>query len=179
MNFDGVTGTPEQYIPAEIKVVTMYGEKHYDFTKAMYREDMQSFLPLPEDVTERNWDIINKAAHYGIPPYYYTQVQQEMMALNAPFGHLSVLTDRTWMLYTFYIHRDAMVQREIILQGYKLWNIIEKAKAENVSKLKIEKRENATVDYMKEHRVNFAEASNATPILSPEFVTIKERKMND
>jgi predicted phage-related endonuclease len=179
MNFDGVTGSPEQYIPTEIKVVTVYGEKHYDFSKAMYREDVGSFLPLPEDVTKNNWSVENKAAHYGVPPYYYTQVQQEMMALNAPFGHLSVLTDRTWMMYTFYIHRDEMVQREIILQGYKLWNVIQKAKAENVSSLKIETRENDVVDYMKEHHVNFAMASNATPIIQPEYVNIKEKKIND
>ena len=90
INFDGVTGTPKQYIPAEIKVVTMYGEKHYDFSKAMYHEQINRFLPLPEDVSDRNWSIENKAAYYGIPPYYYTQLQQQqMLGLNAPFGYLS------------------------------------------------------------------------------------------
>jgi hypothetical protein len=32
---------------------------------------------------------------------------------------------------------------------------------------------------MKEHHVNFAMASNATPIIQPEYVNIKEKKIND
>jgi hypothetical protein len=177
MNFDGVTGTPEQYIPAEIKVVTMYGEKHYDVTKAMFNE-IEGFKPLPEDVSTKNWSIENKAAFYGIPPYYYTQVQQEMMALNAPFGHLSVLLDRTWVMYTFYIPKDEMMQNELILQGYKLWNIVEKARHENITKLNTETREDAVVQYMKDHHVPWAEAYNAVHILNPQYVTIKEKPIN-
>jgi hypothetical protein len=125
INFDGVTGTPKQYIPAEIKVVTMYGEKHYDFSKAMYYEQIDRFLPLPEDVSDRNWSIENKAAHYGIPPYYYTQLQQQMLGLNAPFGYLSVLADRDWYMRTFFVYRDNKIINQLIVEAYKLWQIIE------------------------------------------------------
>jgi hypothetical protein len=45
INFDGVTGEPGHYTPAEIKVVTMYGEKHYDFSKAIYNEQFKTFFP--------------------------------------------------------------------------------------------------------------------------------------
>jgi putative phage-type endonuclease len=177
MNFDGVTGTPNQYIPAEIKVVTMYGEKHYDVTKAMFNE-LEGFKAIPEDVSTKNWSIENKAAYYGIPPYYYTQVQQEMMALNAPFGHLSVLLDRTWVMYTFYIYQDIMVQHALITEGYRLWNIIQKAKAQNITTLDIDKRKDDVVDYMKEKHVNWAMASNATPILNPKYTNLKEKPIN-
>ena len=124
INYDGVTGTPEQYIPAEIKVVTVYGEKHYDFSKAMYHEQLDRFLPLPEDVSDRNWSIENKAAYYGIPPYYYTQLQQQMLGLNAPFGYLSVLVDRDWYMRTFFVYRDNKVINQLIIEAYKLWQII-------------------------------------------------------
>lgn len=127
VNFDGITGTPEQYFPAEIKVVTMAGEKYYDFTNAMYRET-KGFLPLPDNHSNRNWSIDTKAHTYGIPAYYYTQLQQQMLALNAPFGHLVVLIDSTWELNVFLIWQDKMVQNELIVQGYKIWNIIKTQK---------------------------------------------------
>jgi hypothetical protein len=142
---------------------------------------MEGFKPLPENVSAKNWGIENKAAFYGIPPYYYTQVQQEMMALNAPFGHLSVLLDRTWMMYTFYIPKDDMVQHAIITEGYKLYNIIQKAKMTGVTTLNIEKRTDAVVQYMKDHHVNWAQAYNAVHILNPEFTNVKsvqERPVN-
>lgn len=177
VNFDGVTGTPEQYIPAEIKVLTIYGEKHYDLTKAMFNEK-EGWKPLSEDVSKRNWSIEMKAAHYGIPPYYYTQLQQQMMALNAPFGHLSILRDRDWTMYTYYIYRDDMLLNELILQGYKTWNMVEQARGQGAVDLKIEKREDAVVQYMKEHHVSWAEASNAVHVVQPQFMTIKEKPIN-
>lgn len=123
INFDGVTGTPEQYIPAEIKVVTYRGEKHYDRTKAFFNEKY-GFGMLPEDVSQNNWSVETKAAHYGIPPYYYTQLQQQILGLNAPFGYLSVLFDKTWDLYSFYVWRDEKVLNALIVEGYKVWQQI-------------------------------------------------------
>lgn len=126
-NFDGVTGTPEQYVPAEIKVVTVYGEKHYDRNKAWFNE-RDGFLNIPDNPTDRNWSIQERAAFYGIPPYYYTQLQQEIMGLNAPFGYLTVLFDKSWEVYTFFIWRDQKVIDNIITEGYKVWNMIERGR---------------------------------------------------
>lgn len=120
VNFDGVTQSGNQYIPAEIKVVTMFGEKHYNPHKAMFNE-AEGFKELPEDVSDRNWSIENKAAYYGIPPYYYTQLQQQIMALNAPYGHLSVLFDKSWKFYTYHVWRDDTVLKDLIVIGYKTW----------------------------------------------------------
>lgn len=124
INYDGVTGHPDQYIPAEIKVVTIYGEKHYNLAKAWFSE-INGFGPIPEDPSKENWSIETKAGYYGIPPYYYTQLQQEMLGLNAPFGYLTVLNDRTWEIYSFYIWRDEPVINAIITEGYKVWRQIE------------------------------------------------------
>lgn len=131
MNFDGVAQEKGgQYYPCEIKVVTMYGQKYYNFNKAFF-DETQGMLPLPENyaMSEIN-SIETKAMQYGIPPYYYTQLQQEMMALNAPYGLLSVLRDSDWRLYTFYVHPDPFVQSRIITEGFKVWQEVIKLNPE-------------------------------------------------
>jgi len=128
VNFDGVTGIPGQYIPAEIKVVTAYGQKHYAQDKAMFSENM-GFRPLPDNVSQHNWSIETKAGFYGIPPYYYTQLQAQIAALNAPFGHLSVLFDKDWKFYSFFIWRDDAVITALKTEGYKVWEKVQALRA--------------------------------------------------
>lgn len=120
MNFDGVTGTPEQYIPVEIKVVTKRGERHYDPFKAIYVEQ-EGYRHLPEPYAESSNSYATKAAQYGIPPYYYTQLQQEMMALDAPFGYLCTLWESTWKVHTYFIHKDQAVWNALKIEGFKAW----------------------------------------------------------
>jgi predicted phage-related endonuclease len=120
VNFDGVTGDAKQYIPAEIKVVTQYGEKHYIPTKAMF-DEINGFMPLPEDISNTNNSIETKAAHYGIPAYYYTQLQQQMLGLNAPYGYLSVLFDKEWVMRTFFVWRDDNMLNQLIEESHKAW----------------------------------------------------------
>lgn len=123
INFDGVSDTPDQYIPIEIKVVTMYGEKYYDRTKAFFNERI-GFTQILEDPSHHNWSIETKAGYYGIPPYYYTQLQQQILGLNAPFGYLTVLFDKSWEMYSFYVWRDEKVISALITEGYKVWEEI-------------------------------------------------------
>lgn len=128
MNFDGVTETPEQYVPVEIKVVTTKGEQHYDASKALYIE-RQGWMPNGENFAKNATNsILTKAAQYGVPPYYYTQLQQEMMALNAPFGYLCTLWEKTWTLHVYFIHRDEHVWNQLIIQGAKAWDQVEALK---------------------------------------------------
>ena len=123
MNFDGVC-EDGFYYPCEIKVVTLYGQKHYDFNKAYY-DELDGLRTIPPDYADSAINTIEtKALQYGIPPYYYTQLQQEMMALNAPYGLLSVLRDSDWRLFTFYIHPDPFVQSRIVTEGFKVWQEI-------------------------------------------------------
>lgn len=120
INFDGVTGEPGRYVPAEIKVVTQYGEKHYNPLKAIY-DEVNGFMPLPENISASNNTIETKAAHYGIPPYYYTQLQQQMLGLNAEYGYLSVLFDRDWRMRTFFVWRDDNMLNQLIQESEKAW----------------------------------------------------------
>lgn len=128
-NFDGVIDKVDlgdgryQYIPDEIKVVTVYGQKHYDPTKAYYRESI-GFLDLPEDHSKENNSIETKAAEYGIPPYYYTQLQQQIFGLNAPYGYLTVMFDRDWEVVSFFVYRDDACIQQILTQGFKTWQKI-------------------------------------------------------
>lgn len=125
MNFDGVC-QDGFYYPCEIKVVTMYGQKYYDFNKAYYSE-VEGFKNIPPNYAESEINTIEtKAMQYGIPPYYYTQLQQEMMALNAPFGLLATLKDSDWRVNIFYIHPDPYVQSRLITEGWKVWEEVVK-----------------------------------------------------
>lgn len=160
VNFDGVTGTPEQYIPCEIKVVTKTGERHYSPTKAMFVEGV-GFLPLPADVAATNNSIMTKAAHYGIPPYYYVQLQMQIMALNASFGYLSVLLDHSWTFLTYFVHRDDAVCNAIIIEGYKFWERVQAAQAKGLTDFNSEQFTDKIVEYMKKHHVPFEVARNA------------------
>ena len=129
MNFDGVTDLDnKQYVPVEIKVCTYRGEKHYNKTKAFYDESLpegaQATLEQP-DISEANMSIEERAAHYGIPPYYFTQLQQEIMALDAPFGFIAVLFESDWYVRIFKVFRDPKTQHAIIIEGYKTWRKVE------------------------------------------------------
>lgn len=132
MNFDGVTDIDgKQYVPVEIKVCTYKGEKHYNKFKAIFDESKpegQQAAPEQTDISNNNMSIEERAAHYGIPAYYFTQVQQEMMALDAPFGFLAVLFESDWYVRIFKIYKDPKTQNAIIVQGYKTWQKIEQIK---------------------------------------------------
>ena len=132
MNFDGVTDIDgKQYVPVEIKVCTYKGEKHYNKFKALYDEALPEGAQVrveQPDISEANMTIEERAAHYGIPPYYFTQLQQEMMALNAPFGFIAVLFESDWNVRIFKVWKDPKTQNAIIIQGYKTWQKIEAIK---------------------------------------------------
>ena len=131
MNFDGVTDLKgKQYIPVEIKVCTYKGEKHYNKFKAIFDEATDTAYPEQPNISEANMTIEERAAHYGIPPYYFTQVQQEMMALDAPFGYLTVLFESDWYIRIFKIFKDPKTQNAILIQGYKTWQKVEAIKKE-------------------------------------------------
>lgn len=121
MNFDGVTGKPEQYFPVEIKVVTKRGERHYNAALAYYTSQ-RGFGLVPPNHSITDNSIETKAALYGIPPYYYTQLQDEMMALNAPYGYLCTLWESSWTVHMYFIWRDPKTQSAIVLNGSKAWD---------------------------------------------------------
>lgn len=135
INFDGVLFENDQYVPVECKFVTTFGDKWYNRNQAYERE-------FPENKTaEKNTsimyaqkDIIEmfqaKAAKYGIPAYYYVQVQQQMLGLGSSYGYLTALHDKGWELIIYRIPRDEETIRQIQIGGYKTWQKIIARKGE-------------------------------------------------
>lgn len=118
VNFDGVTELSKTFIPVEIKMCSIYGRKHYDFSKS-----------LAENINEEHWttDIMDFIATYmtdslevcGFPQYYYAQLQQQMLALHAPFGILAVMDDKEWIMHYFVTKRNDEMIKAIQLSAIK------------------------------------------------------------
>jgi len=120
-------GRHHGYAPVEIKVATMLGQKHYNPVKAIYNEarmlmgiDPCQEAPKPLALSElQTMSVEEKAAYFGIPVYYYPQVQQEMMAVDANGGFLAVMFETEWQIYIFYVQKDPILWNQIINMGLK------------------------------------------------------------
>jgi predicted phage-related endonuclease len=127
INFDGVGYVDDHLIPVEAKFVTTYGDKYYKREHAFMREFGECSLHRNcrayTDPTDR---IKAKAEACGIPPYYYTQVQQQMYGLGSPFGYLVALHDKGWETVVYFIPRDEECIHNIIISGTKTWMKIDK-----------------------------------------------------
>lgn len=120
-------GNHHGYAPVEIKVATMTGQRHYNPVKAVYSESRLYRgqnpwveAPRPLSIDElRSMSAEEKAQYFGIPIYYYPQVQQEMMAVDANGGFLAVLFDLDWQMHIFYIQKDPIIWNQLIIEGMK------------------------------------------------------------
>lgn len=99
INYDGVATTPDGLIPVECKFVSVYGNKYY-----------------------------NRDEPEGIPEYYRAQLHQQMIGLNAPYGYLAALFDKGWVFHLFKIRRDEKLINQIIVEGYKTWELVKARK---------------------------------------------------
>ena len=129
INFDGVIEHPtsKHLVPVEAKYVSKYAGKFWDKTKALDSfTDVRAMLTT-EDIqgcTMKDW-ITHRAKQCGIPPYYYTQVQQQLLGLDAPFGYLVSLWDAGWELNVFLIPRDLPVQHALMERSTEAWNMVQ------------------------------------------------------
>lgn len=131
VNFDGIIMAPERdwnHAPCEIKYISPYGAKYYDFTKCIKSLAEQVQVPVS---TETNFGkyCLDMASQTGLPVYYYTQVQQQLMGLDAPYGYLAALNDKDWELYVWKVYRDCRVQDELQLRGYNIQRDFERRKS--------------------------------------------------
>ncbi len=119
VNFDGIAQVNGVCIPIEAKFTSTYADKYWN-----YAPDKGPWIRPPhQDILDY---IKSSATCYGVPPYYLVQIQVQMLALNAPFGHLVSLRDKDWTAYTFKIDKDQRIQDQILMEGHKLWQQIEK-----------------------------------------------------
>ena len=123
LNYDGVAEENQVLIPIEAKLVSKYGEKYYNKDKTL-EENKEVDMKIEGDSLEAH--IKRKALRIGIPAYYYTQVQQELMGLNAPYGYLAVLFDESWDFKLYLVKADEYVQNKIYDIADKNKNKIEK-----------------------------------------------------
>lgn len=124
VNFDGILELLPIHVPVECKFVSTYGGKYYDLSKTCGEP-----LPMGGDLSflgaEVNKEyIISRAKEAGIPVYYYTQIQQQLLALDAPFGYLAALFDKDWELSVFKIIADEKVQQKLMEVATNLWKIL-------------------------------------------------------
>ena len=132
-NFDGVLFEAEindedliigyHPVPLEIKVCTVWARKNYDWNKAVSEFDKDIKLEIPKDLPLREGIPIEehielKATHFGIPKYYYTQLQQQIMFLGADHGHLAVMDDSEWTIYIFTVPRDDVVIKALEIESF-------------------------------------------------------------
>lgn len=122
INYDGLTIMGEQLIPVEAKFVTQYGTKYYNPSKGI--KAWSDGTPLICGGRGTIEHITEEAALYGIPAYYYTQLQQQMLGVNAPFAYLVALFDKGWRLCVFKVFKDEYTQNAIITESAKLWHRI-------------------------------------------------------
>lgn len=123
LNYDGVAEENQVLIPIEAKLVSKYGEKYYNKGKTL-EENKEVDMKIEGDSLEAH--IKRKALRIGIPAYYYTQVQQEIMGLNAPYGYLAVLFDDSWTFKLYLVKADNYVQNKIIDIATKNKDVIKK-----------------------------------------------------
>lgn len=127
INFDGVGYVDDYLIPVEAKFVTTYGDKYYNREHAFKREFGKCSLHRSCRAYTDSIDRIKaKAEACGIPPYYYTQVQQQIYGLGSPFGYLTALHDKGWETCIYFIPRDEECIQNIIIEGRKIWMKIER-----------------------------------------------------
>lgn len=119
INFDGVLFIDDEVDTiVEAKLVTKYGRKYYNFNKAYLRtvDGEIDDCYINEDIKKPETPKINLinlldictklAEYYGVPVYYYTQVQQQLMSMNKEYGYLAVMDDDNWEMYIFKIYKN-------------------------------------------------------------------------
>lgn len=128
INFDGLIVEHGIVIPVEAKFVSTYGDKYYKREHALRREfkDAKHVTRSIRPYTDTVDRIKAKAEQIGIPPYYYTQIQQQLLGLDAPYGYLVALHDKGWETVIYHIPRDEECIRALIIDSTKLWQKIKR-----------------------------------------------------
>lgn len=135
VNFDGVVKSDafksilshdyfqtDSLIPVEAKYVTIAGDKFYGKNPDICRAAAISIPERSANVAEHCTKI---AGEIGIPPYYYSQVQQQLFFTGAPFGFLVALFEKDWELRVYLVKRDEFVINQILIESAKLQARIE------------------------------------------------------
>lgn len=127
---DFVERQPDRAIPIEIKAVTKYGRRYYDFSKAkLYQKDgVWEEREIPTPTMNVSTSIKDAADLYGIPVYYYTQLQQQMIGLGAQLGLLAAMDVDNWDINVFVIKRDPLCVELLEKFSERMWQQLKTTK---------------------------------------------------
>lgn len=126
VNFDGIISLSAVHIPVEIKYVSPYANKYWNRSKCINKlHEGRAQIAAGTSVQEH---ITLLAELYGIPAYYFTQVQQQLLALQAPFGYVAAMFDKGWEMGVYKIFADKYTQQMLIQESRDVWEIVEARK---------------------------------------------------
>lgn len=123
-NFDGIMNVCGMLIPVEAKYVSPFANKYWNRQAAIDKPSDRGYITPSIQILDMKQYILKCAEKCGIPPYYYTQVQQQMLALNAPFGYLAALFDKGWQLLIFKIYKDQNICDSLECKSAEAWKVI-------------------------------------------------------
>lgn len=120
VDFDGLIYIDPFFIPVEAKYISLYALKYWTPSKSIATIiGGTEYTCAGCDLADH---IINIAHLYGIPPYYYTQLQHQMLMCDAPFGFMSGIFEKGWEHRVFKVFRDSYVIQQLIEIGAKAWD---------------------------------------------------------
>lgn len=112
INFDGLAGD----VPVECKCISQFARKYWDFDKSMKDiNDVRKLRRVDEGSVSARVEA--QAKDIGIPPYYYTQVQQQLLGSCKTYAYLAALDVKEWTLHVFFVPEDSEIQTAIIMAG--------------------------------------------------------------
>ena len=122
VNFDGIL---DETTPVECKLVSMFADKFWDKDKALADGSIiGKRVPLYGSATSIRDHVETMAKLYGIPPYYYTQVQQQILAANAASTYLAAMFLKDWTLRVYQIYRDQITIDALVSRSKSIWETI-------------------------------------------------------
>ncbi len=125
-NFDGTVNFD---YPVEAKYVTTFGHRNYDTKDTYYfnKKPTEQYGTMKEHIKFM-------AGGLGIPPYYYTQIQTQIMALGSEYGDLTALFEKDWELRTYRAAADPFFQRALKVEHHKAYQKLREAKGIQIEK---------------------------------------------
>ena len=124
INFDGVILLNDQPIPVEAKFVSSYADKYWDRSKMI--NTLFEGTPMIAGGGSIVEHIVEEGKLYGIPPYYYTQIQQQLFGLNAPFGYFATIFDKGWVAGAYKVFKDEWLQNVMTIESKAAWEKVKR-----------------------------------------------------
>ena len=110
VNYDAWRMDPDQITPVELKFVSTFGGKYFRRDKNQTLIDLGPSKIVKGDLAEH---VKLQSEYYGIPDYYFTQVQCQIMGTRAKYGELCALFEKDWTIQVYRIYKDTHFERKI------------------------------------------------------------------